>query len=349
MDIMIYDGPRKLRVESIPELPILPGTIRTRALCSGISHGTEQGVYQGTAPFFRRKMDGSTRLFVDANEEEVWTYPVRSCDPGVWYMGYAHVGEVIEVASDVTDFKLGDIVYASAPHQSQCILPQEAAVKLPDGINPEYGVFFTNLVTVLNGILDTRIKVGDTIVISGLGVLGQLAAQLAKLNGASQVIGIDPIEQRRKIAKENGIDKTFDPTEGDVAMEIRKLTNMRGPDAVIEVSGSVKALNEAIRIAAPDTTVTAMGWYQGMCGELNLSEEFHHNRITLRCSQTGSTDPSIQNLWDYKRREETCLSLLSTLRFDNLITQRVDFKDVASAYERIEKNPSEVIQIALVY
>ena len=71
--------------------------VRIQTLYTGISHGTEMSVYRGIAPFFERTKDGHYGIFRPAEEKEKWSYPVRSCDPGVWYMGYACVGEVIEV------------------------------------------------------------------------------------------------------------------------------------------------------------------------------------------------------------------------------------------------------------
>ena len=96
--------------------------------------------------------------------------------------------------------------------------------------------------------------------ISGRGVLGSSWVQMARMSGAHKVYGIDMIEKRRAAALENGCDRVFDPSEQDVALEIRRLTGNRGADKVIEASGNAKALNEAIRIAAPDTTVTALAW-----------------------------------------------------------------------------------------
>jgi threonine dehydrogenase-like Zn-dependent dehydrogenase len=164
-------------------------------------------------------------------------------------------------------------------------------------------VFLTNLITAFNVILDAGIKLGDTVVISGLGVLGQLAAQMAKMSGAHKVFGIDLFEKRFEAAICNGVDKVYNPEKNkDIAYEIRKETNNKGADVVIEFSGTQKALNEAIRIAAPDTQVIAAGWYQGKCEGLDLSKEYHHNRIKISCSQTGRINPALSHTWDNQRK-----------------------------------------------
>jgi len=350
MKIMVYEGPKKLRIDEISDMPITNDQIRIKTLFSGISHGTEMSVYRGVAPFFRKKENWDVRLFMPAGENEKWTYPIRSCDPGVWYMGYANVGEVVEVGKDIRNIKVGDIVYSDAPHQSQVIKKEVEIVKLPKGIKPEYGIFLTNLMTTFNGILDSKIKLGDTTVVSGLGVLGQLTVQMAKMSGAFKVFGIDLFEKRFEVALENGADKVYTPkTSQDIAYEIRKETDKIGPDVVIEVSGRQKGLNEAVRIAAPDTTVVALGWYQGHCTDLNLSDEFHHNRIIIRCSQTGGINPEIRHMWDFKRKVTACSELLKRLRLDNVITHRIPFENASEAYKMIDKKPEDTIQVVLKY
>lgn len=350
MKAMIYEGPRNLKVLEVEDFPLKNDEVRISALFSGISHGTEMNVYRGYAPFFRRKMDWDVRLFQNARESEKWNYPVRSCDPGVWYMGYANVGKVIETGSEIKNIRTGDIVYSHAPHQSQVIRKECDVIRLPDSIKPEHGIFFTNLMTTFNGILDTSIKLGDVVAVSGLGVLGQLTVQLAKLSGAFRVYGIDLLEKRNSAAAVNGADRVFNPQKyEDVALEIRKLTDNKGVDAVIEVSGNTRALKEAIRIAAPDTTITALGWYQGSCSDLDLSEEFHHNRVTIRSSWTAEIGPSIRHMWNNGRKEKMVLELLSKLSLDNLITHRIPYDSVAEAYRMIDSNPGDIIQMVLTY
>lgn len=350
MKVMVYEGPRKLRLEEMEDYPLKENEVRIQTLFTGVSHGTEMSVYRGSVPFFRRKNVWDLRLFRPADEKDLWGYPIKSCTPGVWYMGYANVGKIIEIGKEIKDLKIGDIVYSNAPHQSQIVKTEDQVIKLPENIKPEHGVFFTNLMTTFNGILDTRIKLGDTIAVSGLGALGQLVTQMAKMSGAFQVYGIDMFDKRLEVAMENGADIVFNPkTCSDIAYEIRKLTGNKGADSVIEVSGSQKALNEAIRIAAPDTTVTALGWYQGLCTDLDLSEEFHHNRISLRSSQTVFINPEIRHMWDNKRKENACIGLLSKLKLDNLITHKIPYEHAAEAFEMIDKNPKDIIQLVLTY
>ncbi len=348
MRIAKYLAAKKLVVEDIPMNKVMGDLdVHIRSLYSGISHGTEMNVYRGVAPFFSKQQDPVTRLFVDAQDDQKWEYPIRSCDPGVWYLGYSLVGEVISVGKSVTNVKVGDVVYCNASHQSEHILPASAVMRLPNGLDPKYGTVLTNLMTAFNGILDSSIKLGDVVVVSGLGIMGQMLCQMALMSGG-EVYGIDVIAGRRQAAIDNGVAGVFDPRSCDVAAEIRKVTENRGADVVIEASGNSAALNEAIRIVAPERTVVALSWYQGTTA-INLADEFHHNRVKIKCSQTNFTAPEFAQIWPFERKENFCVNLLPQLELKNLITNVYDFSEIATAYSTIDLHPQDVIQCVLRY
>ncbi len=126
--------------------------------------------------------------------------------------------------------KVGDIVYGTWGHRTHHILQEDYANKRikPQGLDPILAIYSHIGPIALNGILDASIHVGETVAVFGLGVLGQVLAQLAKLNGA-HVFGVDMIEKRLELAKELGaIEGGFNPKEGSPAEKIKALTNGRG-------------------------------------------------------------------------------------------------------------------------
>lgn len=349
MKILVYDAPKTMRVDEVADFPLGENELRVQTLYSGMSHGTEMNVYRNLVPQFSKINDPQTRLLLPSDGKQTWTYPVRSCDPGMWGLGYSNVGKVIEKGAKVSGFEIGDVVYSSSPHQTQVVKDASEFIKVPKDLDPKYVIFFFNLMTTYNAILDARIKLGDVVVVSGLGLLGQLCAQMAKMSGAAKVYGIDTYGHRRKAAEENGCDETFDPASGqDIALEIRKRTNNRGADVVLEVSGNTHALNEAIRIAAPETTVIVVSWYQSEARGLYLADEFHHNRIGLKQSQSAHVDPAFSTLYSLDRRQDFCMNLLKKLRLDNLINM-VDYNDAPTAYAHVDQHPEDVIQIVFRY
>lgn len=350
MKILVYKGPGDLCLEQVKDFPLHPDELRVKTLYSGVSHGTEMSVYNNLVPQFSKYQDPVTKLLLPGDEQHnAWKYPIRSCDPDVWCLGYSNIGEVIEVGEAVTGFSVGDIVFSASSHQTQIVKKASEFIRLDKGIDPMKAVVLFNLKTTYTAILDAKIKLGDVVVVSGLGLLGQLCVQMAKMSGAIKVYGIDMYENRRNAALANGCDEVFNPADGqDIAMEIRKRTRDQGADVVMEVSGNTRALNEAIRIAAPDTTVVVVSWYQNEARGLYLGDEFHHNRITLRQSQSAHVAPEYSNLYDEERRQMTLQHILKNITFDSLL-QVTDFENAPAAYKQIHDHPEEVIQVVFSY
>lgn len=99
----------------------------------------------------------------------------------------------------------------------------------------------------MSGVRDANVRVGDFVVVVGLGAIGQIAIQLAKRAGASVVIGVDPIAHRCDIARRHGADFCLNPIGTDVGKEIKTLTGKQGADVIIETSGYADALQSALR------------------------------------------------------------------------------------------------------
>src|SRR4029450_5561795 len=117
---------------------------------------------------------------------------------------------------------------------------------VPEGADPGIGIFSHIGAVALNGVHDAGIRMGDLVVVFGLGVPGQIVAQAARAAGAT-VIGVDPVRERREAALALGAARTLDPASGSVAEVIKAETAGRGADVCIEVSGAPAALAEAIR------------------------------------------------------------------------------------------------------
>lgn len=333
-------GPKKAEIRDYQVGVISEEEVKIKTLFTGFSSGTEMNIYRGTAPFYRKKFDPDLHLFLES--DEVWSYPIR--------YGYINIGKVMELGSKVTSLQKEDVIFSYQPHQTESIVKVSDAIKLPKDIDPVLGVFIANINTTFNGILDSHINLGETVTIFGCGLLGQLLIQQAKLSGAAQIIAIDILDKRLDIALASGADIVLDPKkEKDIALKIRGLTNNIGSDVVIDVSGSDKALNEAIRTTAFQGTVVAMSWYQKEASNLFLGDEFHHNRVTIKCSQAGSVDLTLSHRWNDQRRINTVLKLLEILKLKELISHRFNFTEIVSAYELIDQHPEEVLQVVVEY
>jgi 2-desacetyl-2-hydroxyethyl bacteriochlorophyllide A dehydrogenase len=339
---LYFTGPRSVEVRDEQLAAPKAGEVLLDLVVSGISAGTELNVFRGLAPQWRQSMDPRTRLFSDANGSD-WSWPAR--------YGYAAVGHVSVLGEGVSRLKQGELVFAYVPHGRHAVVSAEAVVPLGEIADPEVGVFFANLNTAYNGVLDANIPLGADVVVSGLGVIGQMVTRLLKRNGARRIICVDGIEGRRNAAIAGGADVALDPAEGMIAERVRDLTDGRGADTVIEVSGAAPALNEAIRTAGFNGTVIAMSWYGGSFESLSLSGEFHHNRPRIISSQVGSVNPYLGPLWSVGRRGRIARDYLATLAPDlkGFVTHRVPLAEAGRGYGLLDQGSPEVMQVLIDY
>ncbi len=175
---------------------------------------------------------------------------------------------------------------------------------IPAGADPRIGIFSHIGAVALNGVHDARIRMGDLVVVFGLGVPGQIVLQAARASGAT-VVGVDPVASRRAMAERLGADRTLDPTAAPISDVIKGETGGRGADICIEVSGAPAALAEAMRTVAYASRVVAMGFFQGEARGLHLGDEFHHNRIELISSQISGVAPDASHRWSKLRLWQT--------------------------------------------
>lgn len=344
--VLVFDKERSVRLENYEERQLQPGEIRLRTLYSGISAGTQLTAYRGTNPMVGKQMNRELNLFEERRDASS-LYPIS----GGW--AYEEIGEVGEMAPGIQDIQPGDLIYGTWGHRSTHIVTREFALehRLSPKLNPIVGIFSQMGSIALNAVLDAQIRVGETVAVFGQGVPGQLAAQLARLNGA-KVIAVDLDDYRLDKSKAFGADHTINSGKcNDVAKEIRKLTDGRGADTVIEISGSTHALHEAVRTVGYNGRVIAAGFYQGHGVGLYLGEEFHHNRIQMISSQIGAVAPELNNRWDRIRMERTIFSLAEQgkLELEGLITRIIPFGEAADAYRMLDDQSEKNLQVVLSF
>lgn len=308
---------------------------------SGISAGTELTAYRGSNPYLDKKWDPDDHLFVSG--ESSFDYPLVG-----W--GYEEVGTVVEVGGSVSKVAVGDRVFGCWGHRTHAVKHEDylAPRTLPDQVDPLVGVFAHIGGIALNVVLDGDIHVGETVAVFGLGVPGQIAAQLARLNGAT-VIGVDREATRRRLAEELGAHVTIDPAAEDVGRRIRSLTGGRGADVCLEITGNYAALHEAIRSVAHSSRVCAAGFMQGGGADLRLGEEFHHNRAQVISSQISGVAPHLQHRWNDLRLDVTVARLVTREQLNvlPLVSHRFPLERAAEAFTLLDSSPRDVLQVVL--
>ncbi|HEX2193400.1 MAG TPA: zinc-binding alcohol dehydrogenase [Candidatus Limnocylindria bacterium] len=262
--------------------------------------------------------------------------------------GYASVGRVAEVGRDVTSLGADDLVFVHHPHQTDYVVPADFPIRLPNGLPVERGVFAANLETAATIALDAHPRLAEAVLVMGQGIVGLLVTMLLKRVGARPVIAVDLYARRRYTAVQAGADHALSPDD-ELVPRILELTGGRGVDVAIEASGSAAALQSCVDAAAFGGTVVVASWYGSRPVELALGAAFHRRRLRLLSSQVSTLDPSLGPRWNRERRTELVTALLLDLPLDDLISHRFPFNAAASAYELLESNPQECLQVVLEY
>jgi threonine dehydrogenase-like Zn-dependent dehydrogenase len=343
---LVVESPRKVVFVEYEDRDPIGDEVLIRTTVSGIKHGTEINVYRGIVPFADRVFDPDLRAFRpfrDGEEPEPF-FPHK--------MGSWAAGVVTRVGPEVRRFKVGDRVHGGWKHRQTVIVAEDDVYPVSDGVDDETMVFSDPALFALGGTHDAAIKLGDRVAIFGLGAIGMLALQMARLNGAGQILAVDPIPGRLELARAFGADVTVNPTECEAGLAIKGASGGAGVDVAIDISGNYAALQQALRCVHREGLMVTVSFYGDKTGRVDLSSEWHHNRITLRSSMPvwGCTH-RCQPMWDLARLERTAIGLLEEgkLQVEPLIGARIPFEHAAEAYAMIDESPGAKVKLLLTY
>ncbi|MBC2932953.1 zinc-binding alcohol dehydrogenase [Nocardioides sp. zg-1228] len=343
-EVVSFTAPGNVALVPCDAAPLVPGSVRVRTWYSGISAGTELTAYRGSNPYLSRTWDAERRLFVEG--QPTFAYPVVG-----W--GYSEVGEVVEVADDVPEGMagpvVGDVVHGIWGHRSEAVVPAAAVRdRVWRGGDAVSGTFARVGAIALNAVLAADVRLGDRVAVFGQGVIGLLATRVAVLSGA-QVVAVDALDRRLDAARAMGAGAVVAADAPGGAGAVVREWSGGGVDAAIELSGSDRALHEAVRSVVVDGTVVAAGFYQGGAAHLRLGEEFHHNRVRIVASQISGVPGELRSRWDQPRLVRTFMDQVRQGRVDvrSLVTDVVDAADVATIFARLDRGDPDILQAVL--
>lgn len=341
-----------------------PGEVLVRTAFSTVSAGTELLIlgkseapdardeeYPGEAPWedprFRAGIPGPLR-------------PRRPL-PGLISLGYSLAGTVIATGEGVTDLHPGDRVACSgsqcAHHAEIVAVPRNLTVRVPDGVSLADASFVTLGAIAMEALRRCSIAFGETVVLTGLGLLGLLAGQIARSAGY-ETIGLDPDPRRLALARELGIADVHDPGAVDVVELVRSRTGGFGADAVVLgiVSPSSEPLAQALEMTRQNARVVGLGVF-GM----HLDRDLLSDRLLLRSIAygPGRYDPAYEEnnidypigivRWTENRNAQHVMRLLETGRLRTApLAEQVPFADAPAGYARL-RSPGRPPTIQLVH
>lgn len=362
-------APRTPALREYTELPLGPSEVRIRTEFASPKHGTQLASYRNE-PATHWVYDRTWGCTLPRTEEEAaHGFPRR--------LGNMAVGVVTEAGPAVTRFKPGDRVFGHLPIRETHTVPESWVDPLPEGLSPEAAVCLDPAVMAL-AMRDAGIRLGDRVAVFGLGAIGLMAVQLARLAGADLVIGVDPIPLRREVAQQLGTQVVLDPREGDgdVGLAIRRLTppvaepqpeppprrhvlggywdtpqqvGERGVDVAVEASGNPRALHDAIRATRFGGTVCVLSFYGRDAAGVWLGNEFHRNRLQVISCRAESLPLRDAPGWTLQRLVDVALRWLVSgrLRTDGIVTPIVPFEESAEAFRYIDEHPEQCIKLGV--
>ena len=342
----------------VPSPKVSAGKLLLRSVASLVSIGTERMIIGfGKAGWIEkvRQQPDKVRQVVEKIKTDglVTTYEAVNAklDQKI-PLGYSNVGKVLEVGAGVEGFKGGDLVVSNGPHAEIVSVEKNLCARVPDGVDPCHAAFTVVGAIGLQGIRLLRPTLGETIVVTGLGLIGLLAVQMLRANGC-RVIGIDFDSRKCAMAESYGA-VVCDLSKGENPLAIANVvTGGCGVDGVL-ITASTRS-NEPVHQAAQMCRKRGRIVLVGVIG-LELSRaDFYEKELSFQVSCSygpGRYDPVYEShgidyplgfvRWTERRNFEAVLNLLADRKLDleNLVSFRCPFEEALSAYGRVDNSDS---------
>jgi polar amino acid transport system substrate-binding protein len=360
--LLQYNKEKGPRVEDIPAPQIKGPGLLVENRCSLISVGTERQMIEVSQMSLvgkaRQRPDMVKQVIAKMKTEGVVsTYNKVMGKLSIpTPLGYSSSGIVEEVHRAVDGWVRGDRVacagFGYACHAEKIFVPTNLAVKIPENVSFEEASFVTLGAIAMQGVRQADVRLGETVVVIGLGLLGQITCMLLSASGC-RVLGIDIDSDKVELAMKAGAQAAF-LANGLEATAIANATAGRGADAVIitaasntaapiETAGNIsRARGRVVAVGAVKLEVPRKVYYEKEL-ELRLSRSYGPGRYDYGYEEAGRDYPYSYVRWTENRNMESFLALISTGKIDikGLITHRFEINDASKAYDMIAGKTNE--------
>ncbi|MDH4233141.1 MAG: bi-domain-containing oxidoreductase [Nitrospirota bacterium] len=357
-------------VEEVPSPKVEAGHVLVETEYSCISIGTEMsGVKEGAKSLLQRAIEHPEQVVLAARmavEQGIGRTlsVVRGVLESGYPTGYSAAGTVREVGAGITDFKIGDRVACAgagiANHAEILNMPGNLLVKIPENLDFREASTVTLGAIALQGIRRANPTLGETFLVMGLGILGQLTAQMLKANGC-RVVGFDPDKSRVDQARELGMEYGISPDEDAVARVVQ-LTDGYGADGVIitAATASDEVVSQAFQSCRKKGRVVLVGdvglrlrrgdFYAKEIDFL-ISTSYGPGRYEPNYEKKGLDYPIGYVRWTENRNMREYVSLLSENRInlEPLIQKEYSLDDAPTAYEELKTGKDKPLMVLLRY
>jgi len=348
-------------VLDVPAPSIQPGRILVRTRASLISAGTERN----TVELGKKTLLGKAKQRPDLVKQVIQkaktdgilsTYTaVRAKLDGKTELGYSASGIIAAIGEGVRGFTVGDRVGCAgagyASHAEIISVPQNLCIKMPENVDFAAGAFGTLGAIAIQGVRLAAPTLGESVVVIGLGLLGQITVQLLRANGC-RVFGVDPDETKLDLARKLGADGCSTP--GDARSMVEAWSRGRGADAVLITAATMS--NDPIELAGEVARMKGRVVAVGLVGmdvprnvyylkelSLQISMSYGPGRYDAEYEERGHDYPFAHVRWTEGRNIEAFLDLVAarSVSVDQLITHRFPITKGEDAYKLISGETRE--------
>jgi polar amino acid transport system substrate-binding protein len=353
---------RKLQLEEVPEPVCKSGGVVVRNIASLISAGTERMVIE----FANKSLLGKAqerpdlvKKVMQKVQKEGLAATVRTVRSGLDRsipLGYSCAGVVEEVGRDAGEYRVGDRVACAgmgyASHAEAVFVPRNLTVAIPDEVSFEDASYVTVGAIALHGIRTAEVRLGETVAVIGLGLLGLLSVQILRAQGC-RVLGVDVDAEKVALASELGAEVAILRSD-DVAAAVAAFTGGVGVDSVVitaaaDTNDPTELAGEIARDRARVTMVGAVKMdiprktYYEKELELRISRSYGPGRYDPAYEERGHDYPIGYVRWTERRNMEEFLRLVASgaVTPSRLTTHRFPIADADSAYEIVTGERTE--------
>jgi predicted dehydrogenase/threonine dehydrogenase-like Zn-dependent dehydrogenase len=361
----------KVFLKEVPAPLAGPKNVLVQVDRSCVSVGTEMaGIKMSGLPLYRRALKQPhhvkrvVQLMRDQGVARVYKQVMGKLDAGL-PTGYSAAGTVIAVGSEVEGIAVGDRVACAgagiANHAELIDVPVNLCVPVPESLSFDLAATVTLGAIAMQGVRRTQPTLGETVVVVGLGILGQITAQLLSANGC-RVIGTDVDPRRIGVAVENGMDIGINPKDGDLVERIIKLTDGVGADAVVITAASpssdilaqsFQACRKKARVVIVGDVGLNMARSDIYAKELDvlISCSYGPGRYDAVYEEEGADYPIPYVRWTENRNMQEYLRLLAArrVRLDNMIQEPFPIDQAEEAYGKLSGDGEKPLLVLLKY